>query len=716
MRYSSRLAGVLERLLNALPGRPSSGGWLAALRLSPLLWAIGLPAPARAQASLTVAPGFDPNQWLAPDAALTLRLSQPLASEDGRIAVMVGPLDLSALFTAGDDGLTLDRGRVRLPSGEHDLVVYVVGADEAWQEIGRMRVRILTRAGFEQGQVTPRITLSNKGQIVEGHAPEASRPPRPEFQDFGLNLGMQSEHVRRGWTIHTQSNFVGVTNREESLRFAQEADRAPRFDLSDYQIQVQHGRTTVSLGNVSYGNQRHIIAGWEARGLGLIVPLGSFAALSLAGLSGSTLVGWSNPLGLGRPSHRLFGGTLGFEIVPRRPGALQVQFSLFNGRVQPQASFGQGAIIEPEASRSAGVRVVASDPSQRLRFEGGFARTRFTNPFDPTLAQGATLVPVAPTTRSARYLDLRFELVRGLRVSPAFPFTLALTARHERVDPLYRSVASPQSRADLLQNGLQMDLSLGAVSAQLVHTQGHDNLDRISTILTTLTRSTTVNLALPLNQLFGAQPRIWLPMITYGLARIHQFGDSVPTLGGFTPTFVPDQASTNHTLGLVWQAPQWRVLYQLNRSGQDNRQQGREAADFVNQIHVVSLGFTPLRSLDVGLDAGFERAENREFSQRHSTRRVGSLVTWRFTSRNALVGNISRTRITEDPGTALQSATDLRLELSQRIALVRGRSDRPPAQLFVRYAHQLGDRVVPPSGRDPRRNWSVNTGVTLSLF
>lgn len=690
----------------------------AAVRIGIFVLEVGslaLPGAVAGQDAIAVRPGFDAERWLAPTAGLELELSRPLTAADGRLAVLVGTLDLSALVTVrGNRARYRPRG-VHLPPGESDLVAYLVDGTGGWQEIGRFGIRVLTRGGFERARVTPSVTLHSKGQLLEGHAPTGNVPPRAEFQDFGLNLGLQSDHARDGWTIRSQANLLGVTNRQESLRFGQRGDQAPRFDLSDYLIEIQRGRAGLTVGHLTYGSHRHLIRGFEGRGLGLSLPLGRVASLTLAGLSGSKLVGWSNPLGVRDGAHRLLGGTFGLELVPRRPGAFQVEVSYLTGSVQPQAGFSQGAVIEPEESRGGGIRLAASDASQRLRLEAGFARTRFTNPHDPALAQGAALVPVRPVTRSARYLEAGYQVLRDVTITPAMPLTLALAARHERVEPLYRSVAAPESRADLHQNAVQADLGLGPLSAQVVHTRGHDNLDHIPTILTTLTRSTTVSLALPLPALAGAPPS-WLPMLTYGLTRLHQRGDSVPTLGGFTPTFVPDQVSVSHTLGATWQGAGWRAGYQLNRATQDNRQAGRDAADFVSQVHLVSLGITLASDLDLGLDGGFERSDNRELAQQSTTHRLAGLVIWRFTATSALVGSVARTRMADSPRTLEQTVTDLRLELSQRMRLPGARPERPPAQLFVRYTHQLGDRRAVAGAPDRRRSWSVNSGLTLSLF
>jgi hypothetical protein len=77
---------------------------------------------------------------------------------------------------------------------------------------------------------------------------------------------------------------------------------------------------------------------------------------------------------------------------------------------------------------------------------------------------------------------------------------------------------------------------------------------------------------------------------------------------------------------------------------------------------------------------------------------------------------VSRTRTVDDPRTAEQSNTEFRFEVSQRLSLFRAGSARSQAQLFLRYARVVGDRVVPPGASDLRRNWSLSTGFTLSAF
>ena len=669
-----------------------------------------LPSAAGAQDTLRVTPLQGGTEWLRPNTALELRLSRPLSGSE-RLAVFVGHTDLSALF-AGSANRLVYRPAVPLPAGKSELVVYVVTPAGEWRELSRSPLQVLTGAGYQEVQLTPRLSVGNKGQLAEGHG-IAPAPDRAEYQDFTVNTGFQTLHAGRSWSLKTQSNFVGVSNRLEALRYGERQNRAPKFDLSDYLVTVARGSASLSLGHVSYGSNRHLVNGFSSRGLVGAARLGP-ADLSLAAMNGSSVVGWSNLLGMARSDHRVVSGTLGFEVAPRRPGLVRVEASLLDGSLLPQGGYTQGVVNDAETSRGLGFRMSAADPSQRLRLEAGFSRSRFDNPSDSTLEQGATLVPVRATSRNARYLDASLEILRGLKLSAGLPVTLAASFRHQRVDPLFRSVAA-SSQADLQENALGLTGSLGQLALQATLGRSHDNLAALPTILTTRTRAGSLNVALPVGFVAGSAST-WFPTLSYGLTRMHQFGSGIPINSDFSASHVPDQFSTNHTVGAQWQAGRWRAGYQLGRSSQDNRQTGRETADFGNLTHTIGFGLTPITSLDLALDLGFERADNKEVSQHNRTRRIGGTADWRFTSSSALAANYSITRAQDDPRTLEQRNSELRLELSQRVSLFRLSSSRIGGQLFLRYARQTGELISVSAPGQPMKNWSVNSGVSLTVF
>jgi hypothetical protein len=668
--------------------------------------------PANAQAPVTVTPGFD-TTWLPRNAAIELKLSQPVPPDVGRIAVFIGTTDLTAAFAATADRLRYRPGLLLLPAGESDVIVYLFTAADKSQEIGRFPLRVLTGGGFEKAEIAPQLELNLKGQVAEGHTPADNAPPRGTFQDLTGTAGEQSTHTASGWSLRTQVNAVGVTYRPDALRYGELANSAPPFDLADYLVVFDRGGVNVSLGGVSFGGNRLLLNHFGSRGLTTALHFG-LAHLALAAMNGTSIVGWSNPVGLDNADHRILAADLGVELVPARPGALAAQVSLVDGSLLPRTGYTQGAVVDAERSRGGGFHVSASDAAQRIRIDAGYARSEFTNPDNPTLSQGSTIVLVKQTTNDARYADVILDVFHALPFTRALTATFVATYHHERVDPLYRSVGGT-ARADYLQNGIDVATTVGPVSAQVSHSQGGDNLDDIPSLLKTLTRTTGANLAVPLASLLRTPSATWLPALSYAYNNIHQFGDHLPVGGGFSPSDVPDQANVNQTLAAQWTGSSWHAGYQLGVTSQQNRQVG--GVELNSVTHAVALGVTPAAALDVSVDLALETAKNTTVPQETTTQRIGGSINWKVMKTSALAASLSVTHSMDDPRTTEQTNTDLQLEFSQQLNMLRWSAKRQPGQLFVRYARHSGNLIMPSSlTAGPRLAWTINTGLTVHAF
>lgn len=645
--------------------------------------------------------------WVGADAPLELEVSGSVPV-GARLAVMIGDTDWTALFEATGHGLRYHPTSVRLPSGERPLVVYLVTASR-WDEVARFQLRVLTRGGFERADVAAAVELTNKGQVALGRFPGAPPTPRDTFQDLTVGLGLTSTFVRGGWSTTAQANAIGVTNRPEALRFAERQNEAPRIDLASYLVSADSGRARFSLGHISFGTHRHLLNGFASRGALAAFRLGTRADFSLAMVNGSPIVGWSNPIGIADSDHRVAGATFGVELAPR-PGGARLEASLLDARLLPRSGFNQGSIVDAERNRGIGLRLVASDRKQRIRLDGGLARTRFANPDDPLLAGGATLVPVRAESRDARYLDVAYALLQRPRAS------LSTAFRHELVQPLFGSLQG-FVRPDILQNVMELNGTFAGVALQASGAWSHDNLDEVSSILTTFTRAQQLNVALPLAALAAGPASGVLPTVSYGLHRIHQYGGGLPVNGDFQETHVPDQVSANQTLAVEWLGARWRAAYRLNRSLQDNRQVGRDRADLANLTNTISFGLASGPQLDLGVDIGFEGAENRETARTDVTRRVSVNGNWRPSTTSTLTALLAVTMLANDLDAAEARNTDVSLQFTQTVPLVRRPAGRPSAQFFVRYARLTGRTFNPAAATpDVRRFWTVNTGVTASLF
>ncbi len=71
------------------------------------------------------------------------------------------------------------------------------------------------------------------------------------------------------------------------------------------------------------------------------VPMGKRADFTVAAVNGSSIVGWSNFIGLSRRKHQMLGGALGFEFLPARPQGPRIEAGALSGTLLPINNFSQ---------------------------------------------------------------------------------------------------------------------------------------------------------------------------------------------------------------------------------------------------------------------------------------------------------------------------------------------------------------------------------------
>lgn len=699
---SATIAGLL--FICAFPGKPAAQE--AAVPVS------------GAEQSLTVTPDFGSDAWVDASQPIGLRLSRPLDIQNERLAIVIGRTDVSALFTVTPLVARYAASTLPLPSGETEVAVFVVTQGAPWQEVGRFPLRVRTRGGFHKREVKPGLTLTTNGQIAPEQGGDGTR--RPPYQGVTFNPALRTTLVNDNGTVELQSNFLAVTKQAQALRFSNRGDGAPKFDLADYVIKGQNGPLTASAGHVSFGSSKHLINGIASRGMTAGLAIAKIAELSLAMMNGSSIVGWDNPVGFANDDHRIYGASLRVDALRERPGALLLDVSLLSAAQLPLSGFNDGEVNDREKNRGAGFHFTGKSPGDRLTLDAGYTVSRFENPFDPNLSDGFSVVEVRPETKGARFADLSLAILRGVSLTKTLKANLNATVRHERVDPLFRSLgASVQS--NVLQNVLELSGGIGPLAVQTTHARSEDNLDDLESALKTFTRVSSANLVLPTGALFsGSKPTPFLPQLTWSLSRTHQFAKDVPVNADFTETHVPDQMSDNHSVDLQWAVGKWRAGYRYNISSQDNRQIGRENSDLENLAHNLGAGFSPLAWLDLAATMAFEGADNKEFSQRSDTRRIGANLDLRATKDLNLTGAYSKTWMYDDPRTSESDNDELSVELSQNFRLLRAAAERPSGRVFLRYMRQSATSVpfveTVRGDAASRRNWALNSGVSLNAF
>jgi len=678
------------------------------------LAAVMTAAPGQTAGPPAVRPRWDSHVWQPARGGFTLAFDRA-APPDGRLAVFVDNIEVTALLEASTSGVTYPTTAPPLPAGERRVKAFLIEPDGTWTAVADVPLRILSRNGFQVAEVKPTADLAGHARLDSSFVPAAQAPPEEEPRAGTLQLALATRHVREGVTLSTRVSVLGATRQEEALRFSQRGAGAPQLDLASYLIAVETRALKLAVGHVSLDGQRHLAAGLRGRGVAASLSLGDALALRTAALSGSEIVGWSNPLGLARSQHRLATAVLAVEAFPHRPGQLRLEASILEGSVEPTPSFTQGAVLSAEESSGFALRVLASTPSQRVNLDAGWASSTFRPAFDGELEGGLTVTPLAAARRQARYADAGVILLSGAPSGGDSTVDLRLGLHHERVEPLYRSLGA-RAAADLESNAADMTANIGAVSLQVAARENSDNLERLASVLSTTSRQWNAAAQLPLAALLASPSPAW-PALTLSYDRIHQFGRGLPVNGEFDPSHVPDQVSRNAAGGLEWQGSDWRVGLQRNWTHQDNRQPGRVNADFETFVDSFSSSWAATDHLDAGVELSQERSQALEQNRTDRTRRPAVNISWRLSPSQTILGNLARTVSCDSLGNSENTGFDgdAQWSLSFRLSplgLPQGRGT-----VFARYSQRRLDAREPLFELNTATGqWAIHTGFNLSLF
>ncbi|MEW6125727.1 MAG: hypothetical protein AB1757_01580 [Acidobacteriota bacterium] len=678
--------------------------------------------------------------------AISFRLNRPLTTAEGRLAVIIGKTDMTAFFVATEQRFTFTPKLVQLPVGENAITVYLVSATNEWKTIGQFTLKIAepnqqtqlqpsaapvetADAGqsanskkkrfVEKVGITPALTVGIKSQLQEFHFPDTNAPARSQFTDFIIQGSFKSEMTNGETGYQSQFDVAGSSFQQEALRFAQLGNEAPRFDLASYLMQFNVGKMKAQVGHIAFGTNRHLINSFSSRGITLTIPITSKADFSVAAMNGSSIVGFANFLGLTNRKHQIITGTLGIELAPKRPGGFRVETGILHGSLLPVSNFNQGNVTDAEQSKGLSFRVIASDPAQRFKLDGGFARSRFTNPADNLLNQDRAVVPVQSTARNAEYIDASYAILQNRKLSESKQASLIFNLKHERVAPLFRSVAT-FTQADRLQNQYELVGTIGELNAVVTHQRFNDNLANIPSVLTTLTRRNALVIGMPLASFIGKpdKPSAWLPRLGYTFDRVQQFGGNSPISAGFdSPSQIPNQLSSNQNFTAEWQAKSLRFGYRFNRSFQDNRQPGRERADLKNLVNGFLLGLPSLGRVDLTFDLNFERATNVEANRTDRTLRLTSAINWRVTNSLTFTANISGSGAGDLAQTSRNRNAEFDLQMAYRFISEKSRYRKVQGQFFIRYANRYAsafDRVF--GFNNLTKIETLNTGLSFTFF
>ena len=660
-------------------------------------------------------------RWVEPSGELRIRFSGLLEPGEGHYAFIDGAADLTPLFRQLAPGEYVYSGReLPLAPGQRKLKVYLV-KDGQWRELSSLDLKVTTESGFEQFDMKPRLDATVKGQLFQGRGGNAPQFTRPDhYQDGTFKGGLGVEAARGDFRMSSNINVVGSTFQPEALRFGAMGNHAPQADITDYLVNTQSGVSQFSLGHINYGNNPLLLMGYGSRGLAFRQQLGQRADFSLNAMNGTSITGASNILGLDHSEHQVRGGTLGVELLERK-GGLRAEMQYLDASLESQVPFNTGSIPDAEKMKGTGLRLLGASESGRLRGDFAYARVKHSAANDPTLAQGQTLTEIKPVTKGARSLDLAYDLVKPeAGANTRLPFGLTATLRHERVDPLFKSIGVGFA-SDQELNRAGLSAQWGPLQGQAQLSRREDNLDNTPSLLKTRTEIGSFSLTLPLTQVWpgaGGAPDPRIPSLTYRQEQTHQRAINTPVGSSFTAGSLPDQFNRTYALGANWQAAAWQLGYTFNVANLDNRQTGRETADFHNVGHNLTGGyrFTPT----FGITAGYGRTSNlaKERALTGYTYNTSGGFDWQFWENWGLNGNYARTTGRDSQNLAETRSWSMQTQLSWRFTLPAFGVDRKlPGQLFLR--HMLNDNYNLDNtfgNLSAGRFWMLQSGVTVSFF
>jgi hypothetical protein len=563
-----------------------------------------------------------------------------------------------------------------------------------------------------------KLNVNIKSQIAESRSPDAGVSPRPTSLDAAFTGELSALYPIGTGKLQGKVNLVGTTFKPESLRFGELQERASLVDLSAYSINFTDGDNKVAVGNVCFGNNPLLVTNVCTRGVTANLKLNNFADLSIGHLSTTAIVGFDNILGIEQENNTLTGATLGVQVANNASGGVRLETTVMNGSRLPVANFNVGEVVDAETSDGIGFRVTAANDNGRWKADAGFARSTFTagGANDPQLTEGTNAVALQPVTKNAWYAETSYDILKDVKLDDKRNLALSVNLKVEQADPQFGTLGATVN-ADRLQAQYGINATIAGASIQFQHTDSEDNIANLPNILKTRNKSDTISLNVPLQSVLQNNSSL-LPTISYSYQTTAQNGSIFAAInGGFDESSeIPNQLNNTQEIGLEWKFSEaFSFDYKFSNTFQDNRQLGRENADFHNISHQFSVGWQPSQQLRFNLGYNFTNAQNIERQITRFTQSPTFGVSWEFVPDVTLAANYNFNNDSDSIGESLTRSNGLDLLLTWNFKTnTFGREN--PGSVFLRYSGQsnLNSSSIGNINTDSTIN-TVSAGMSLSF-
>ena len=653
---------------------------------------------------------------LEPTSTLTLNFSENTEALTGRIAVFVGPTDVTAALQLSGTAATYGPSPLGLPVGSHDVVVmFYDGA--AWTAVARLPLVVASpeTAGLTSTSAATQRSFKPKIDLTGalGHTRAASvgkESTSINTHTGGLQGSIADDwsgDAHGGWTLRAQVNAAGSSIRSQALRFAQRASAAEKVDLASYLIEGNLGAAKFGLGHINAGSHPLLMNGLSFRGATLSYPVSPQFDVTLNAHNGSAVVGADRLLGLYDDTHHFAGATVGFEAYPEAKGRLRFEAAVLDAAVaRTQPGINTSAATSTQESAGIGLRILGATEDARGRFDAAYASSQYRS-----IGDG-----FSPTTLAARknaYLfDGSYQVVRDLSFGERWPITSTVTFKHEYADPLYKSLGAGWA-ADYQQTSLGVITSVGPLSIQLATSARNDNVRRVATALVNKVENSQFTLSGHAAQLFNLTPSPEIPAINLSLTRSHQWGAHAPTT--LDSTLIPNIATHAVTGGLNWSGAAWTFALTGGHNKQDNRQLGSERKDIATTTYGAQLGWrlSDTSMLNLGITPNINRQSDTGL--RRTTWNPNASMSWQLPFDIALTSSANFDRSYDSLATSGTRNWGFANQLTKTFKLpVAWGSGSQAIQLslrqFVTYAN---NRTL--QGLIDTQTSTRNAGVTLNI-
>jgi len=658
---------------------------------------------------------------LVADQPVLIRFDRLPEADEGRLAFLVDRTDATALVRVQHDGsVAVATDLLRLAPGEHELTVYLVRSGR-WEQVSTLRFLVLARergSDALQGRASLHIASQSK-YVANGDMPP---PPRATFLDSNVRAGVGAQFpLGTAWAVRATAHLSGSSHRAQALQYAQRGEEADKLDLSDYRIELAGEPGGLQVGHVQLGRHPLLLTQFTSRGAAGVLRLGPQLDVSMGAANGNAIVGFDDFFGLYKEEHRVVHGSAGFEFDPSRPGWLRAELSVTDGATRPRSSFGQGSVPESERTRGTGLRLTGGLFDRRLRLDMSWARSLHEAQADDQLAGGYPILSLPAEHKNAHAVDLSFDVLRSsLLLGERWPIHITLSARHDRLDPLYRTTGLPL-QADLQQWRWGLQAQVGPTAWQISLVERQDNLDDVTSLPVFEGRTLQLSTSWPLAQVAAGgtgMPSPWWPHLTITLER-----------NAHRPVRDP-QPATDHDqhnvalshplvrrqqLSLAWAGPSWTANYIMSVTRQTDLGAGGSDSNYATRQHHAATSFDPWPWLR------FNGAWTR-----HSHTLTGLQITstgesadvgfdWRFLLAWSLVGKYGIHRSNDSEGIQQERSLASSTQLARRFTF-KAQGARLDGQWFVR--HSMQSRRAQHHGYGQRtagREWTINLGLGVSF-